>query len=100
MNVEYSKQFVKTAYELTGKYKSSLQKIVNEVKSAKNISELTNCVKMVGLQQSYRIKMGDYRLVLILKLTDEAVIFQLLLPRGEVYKKEHELYLRKREMGR
>ncbi len=99
MNVEYSKQFVKAAYKLSGKYKSSLQKIVIEVKSAKNINELTNCVKMVGLQQSYRIKMGDYRLVLILKLIDEVVTFQLLLSRGDVYKKEHELNLRKRELG-
>ena len=63
MNVEYSKQFVKAAYKLTGKYKITLQRIISEVMQAKDVAELTNCIKMVGFQNSYRIKMGDYRLV-------------------------------------
>jgi mRNA-degrading endonuclease RelE of RelBE toxin-antitoxin system len=97
MNVEYSKQFVKTAYKLTGKYKISLQKIITEVKQAQNIVEVTNCVKMVGFHHSYRIKMGDYRLIFIIKMVDNVAIFELLLSRGEVYQKEHEMNLRKKE---
>jgi len=97
MNVEYSKQFVKAAYKLTGKYKITLQRIISEVMQAKDVAELTNCIKMVGFQNSYRIKMGDYRLIFIFKVVDSAAIFELLLSRGEIYRKEHELNLRKKE---
>ena len=97
MIVEYSKQFVKVAYKLTGKYKLSLQRIIDEVKTANDVSEVTDCIKMVGLQQTYRIKMGDYRLVFIVKMLDNIAIFQLLLSRGEVYKKGYETILRKKE---
>lgn len=58
MKVEYSKQFVKVAYKLTGKYKISLQRIIAEVKQANDVADITDCVMMVGFQNSYRIKMG------------------------------------------
>jgi len=99
MKVEYSKQFVKAAYKLTGKYKISLQKIITEVMQAKEVTEVTNCIKMVGLQHTYRIKMGDYRLIFILKIIDQVAFFELLLSRGEVYRKGHEMNLRKKEKG-
>lgn len=97
MNVEYSKQFVKAAYKLTGKYKISLQRIIAEVMQANDVSDLTDCIKMVGFQHSYRIKMGDYRLILVFKVVDHIAIFELLLSRGEVYRKDHEMNLRKKE---
>ena len=99
MKVEYSKQFVKAAYKLKGKYKISLQKIITEVMKAKEVAEVTNCIKMVGLQNSYRIKMGDYRLIFILKIIDQVAFFELLLSRGEVYRKGHEMNLRKKDKG-
>ena len=97
MKVEYSKQFVKAAYKLTGKYKLSLQRIIAEVMQANDVANLTNCVKMVGFQNSYRLKMGDYRLIFIFKVIDQVVLFELLLSRGEIYRKEHEMNLRKKE---
>jgi len=97
MNVEYSKQFVKAAYQLTGKYKISLQRIISEVILVKDVADITNCIKMVGFQNSYRIKMGDYRLIFIFKVVDQVILFELLLSRGEVYRKEHEMNLRKKE---
>ena len=97
MKVEYSKQFVKAAYKLTGKYKLSLKRIVSEVMQANDVTDLTNCIKMVGFKNSYRIKMGDYRLILVFKVIEDVILFELLLSRGEVYRKEHELNLRKKE---
>jgi mRNA-degrading endonuclease RelE of RelBE toxin-antitoxin system len=97
MKVGYSRQFTKAAYKLTGKYKLSLQRIITEVKQANNVSELTNCVKMVGFQNSYRIKMGDFRLIFIFKIVEGIAIFELLLTRGEIYRKEQEMNLRKKE---
>jgi len=97
MKVEYSKQFVKAAYKLTGKYKISLQRIISEVLMVKDVTDIPNCVKMVGLQNSYRIRMGDYRLIFIFRVVDHIVLFELLLSRGEVYRKAHEMNLRKKE---
>ena len=97
MKVAYSRQFVKAAYKLTGKYKKSLQRIIAEVMRADDVADLTNCIKMAGFQNSYRIKMGDYRLIFIFKVVDHVTIFELLLSRGEIYRKEHEINLRKKE---
>lgn len=97
MKVEYSKQFVKAAYKLNGKYKRSLQKIISEVVQAKDVAEVTNCIKMVGLQNSYRIKMGNFRLIFIVQVIDQVAFFELLLSRGEVYRKGHEINLRKKD---
>jgi mRNA interferase RelE/StbE len=97
MKVEYSKQFVKAAYKLKGKYKTSLSKIITEVGQAKDVTDVANCIKMVGLQNSYRIKLGGYRLIFILKVVDQVAFFALLLSRGEVYRKGHEINLRKKD---
>lgn len=97
MKVEYSNQFVKAAYKLTGKYKISLQQIISEIILVKNLAEINNCVKMVGFQNSYRIKMGDYRLIFIFRVVDQVILIELLLSRGEIYRKEHEMNLRGKE---
>lgn len=87
MNVEYSKQFIKAAQKLSGKYKKSLQRVVVEIKQSKDISEVTDCIKLSGIPHTYRLKMGDYRIVFILRIVEHIVFFELLLSRGEVYKK-------------
>jgi len=99
MKVEYSRQFVKAAYQLSGKYKVSLQRIISEVKLADNLSDVADCIKMAGFKQLYRIKMGDYRLVIILKIIENVTIFELLLSRGEIYKKGSATLLREKEKG-
>lgn len=97
MNVEYSKQFVKASQKLSGKYKDTLRRIIYEVKQAKDVSDVTDCIKMSGFQHVFRIKMGDYRLVFILMVIENTAFFQLLLSRGEIYKKEYENALKKKE---
>lgn len=97
MKVEYSRQFVKAAYKLSSKYKTSLQRIISDVLAANHVNEIPNCVKLVGLQNAYRIRMGDYRLIFIFKVVDQVVFFELLLSRGEVYQKANEMKLRRKE---
>jgi len=96
MNVEYSRQFEKAAYKLTGKYKNSLKRIILEVKQAKSISEVSGCIKLVSSKQYYRIRMGDYRLILLLREANDTVIFEILLSRGEIYNNENIRSLRKK----
>lgn len=97
MTVEYSKQFVKAAKKLTGKYKESLINLIIEVKKADSVYSVSDCIKLTGYQNIYRIKMGDYRLVFILKIIENTAFFQLLVSRGEIYKKEHVNTLKKND---
>jgi len=97
MNVEYSRQFLKAADKLTGKYKDSLKSIISEVKKAGDLSEVTGCIKLVSLRHSYRIKMGDYRLILLLKIHGNTVIFEMLVSRGEIYNKKYNEIIRRKD---
>ena len=56
MTVEYSKQFVKAAKKLTGKYKESLINLIIEVKKADSVYSVSDCIKLTGYQNIYRIK--------------------------------------------
>ena len=95
--MEYSKQFVKATQKLSGKYKDSLKRIVSEVKLARNIHEVAGCIKLVTFRNHYRIKMGDYRVIILLIVKENTAVFELLVSRGEAYDKEHEKQLRKKK---
>lgn len=55
MNVVYSKIFEKSARKLSGKYLASLAKAISEVKHAEDLSDITNCKKLTGFNNAYRI---------------------------------------------
>jgi mRNA-degrading endonuclease RelE of RelBE toxin-antitoxin system len=97
MNVEYSRQFAKAAYALTGKYKESLNRIISAVKLAGNITEVAGCTKLVSFRSSYRIKMGDYRIIILVKIIEDTAVFQLILSRDKVYNKQNKKTIRKKE---
>ena len=61
MNVEYSKDFEKSVKKLSGKMLDSIRRVITEVKNAENIKEITDCKKLVGYRNIYRIRLGDYR---------------------------------------
>ena len=86
MNIEYSKQFVRSAHKLSGKYRESLRKVIENIKTADNLHEIRNCIKLAGLENYYRIRMGNYRIILLIRIVDHTAIMQLLLSRGDVYK--------------
>ncbi len=96
MNTEYSRQFVKEAQKLTGKYKASLQSIVVEIKNATEIKEIKNCTKLVGFENSLRIRFGDYRIILRYD-NPNTVVLELLLSRGDIYKKANEINLKRKD---
>ena len=61
MNVEYSKDFEKSVKKLSGKMLDSIRRVIAEVKNAESIKEITDCKKLVGYRNVYRIRIGDYR---------------------------------------
>ena len=61
MNVEYSKDFEKSVKKLSGKMLNSICRVITEVKNAESIKDITDCKKLVGYRNVYRIRLGDYR---------------------------------------
>ena len=92
MNVEYSKDFEKSVKKLSGKMLGSIRKVITEVKNTENIKEITDCKKLVGYRNVYRIRIriGDYRAFFTfhIEIVNDTVFFRYLVSRGEAYAKK------------
>ena len=90
MNVEYSKDFEKSVKKLSGKMLDSIRRVITEVKNAENIKDITDCKKLVGYRNVYRIRLGDYRAFFTfhVEIVNGTVFFRYLVSRGEAYTKK------------
>ena len=90
MNVEYSKDFEKSVKKLSGKMLDSIRRVIAEVKNAESIKEITDCKKLIGYRNVYRIRIGDYRAFFTfhIEIVNDTVIFRYLVSRGEAYAKK------------
>jgi mRNA interferase RelE/StbE len=61
-----------------------VREVIDEVKQAKDLSDLRNLSKLKGYQTFYRIGIGDYRVGL--DVVEGQVIFTRILPRKDIYK--------------
>ena len=97
MNIQYSKAFIQSALKLTGKYKAALLKKIEEVKDAPGVEKLSECKKLEGFENAYRIRIGSYRAFFIFMILNNTVCFEYLVNRGEAYNKEYLKSLAKKE---
>ena len=90
MNVEYSKDFEKSVKKLSGKMLNSIRRVITEVKNAENIKDITDCKKLVGYRNVYRIRLGDYRAFFTFhaEIVNGTIFFRYLVSRGEAYAKK------------
>ena len=90
MNIEYSKDFEKSVKKLSGKMLDSVRGVISEVKNAESIKDITDCKKLVGYRDVYRIRIGDYRAFFTfhVEIINDTVIFRYLVSRGEAYAKK------------
>ena len=90
MNIEYSKDFEKSVKKLSGKMLESVRGVISEVKNAESIKDITDCKKLVGYRNVYRIRIGDYRAFFTfhVEIINDTVIFRYLVSRGEAYAKK------------
>jgi mRNA-degrading endonuclease RelE of RelBE toxin-antitoxin system len=61
MIVTYSKSFEMAVDKLSGKIQSSVANVIAEVKKADSLEKITDCRKVVGFDNVYRIQIGAYR---------------------------------------
>ena len=97
MNVDYSKDFKKSVKKLSGKMLDSVRRVVEEVKNAESLKDITDCKKLVGYRNVYRIRIGDYRafFTLHIEIINDNIIFRYLVPRGEAYDKKAQKELKR-----
>ena len=97
MNVDYSKDFKKSVKKLFGKMLDSVRRVVAEVKNAESLKDITDCKKLVGYRNVYRIRIGDYRAFFTfhIEIINDTIIFRYLVPRGEAYDKKAQKELKR-----
>ncbi len=85
MEVKYEKSFAKDLKNIREKVLlKRVKDIIEEVKKAENLNEISNIKKLKGYDTFYRIKFGDYRVGF--EVVDNKVIFTRFLHRKEVYR--------------
>jgi mRNA interferase RelE/StbE len=85
MEIKIDKSFQKDTRRI--KDKSILQRVANtvaNVQRAKNLEDIKNLKRIRGTHSMYRIRIGDYRLGLV--ITDTVVVFIRCLHRKDIYK--------------
>ncbi|MFH2047282.1 MAG: type II toxin-antitoxin system RelE/ParE family toxin [Pseudomonadota bacterium] len=86
MNLEFKKSFARDLKKRKQDKEllERIQRIINEVDEAVSIIEIGNLKKLKAEGNYYRIRLGDYRLGLIIE--NDMVYFVRFLHRREVYK--------------
>jgi mRNA-degrading endonuclease RelE of RelBE toxin-antitoxin system len=85
MDVTFSRQFGKDFERLPVYVKKATIQVIDDVKTAGNLFEITDCIAMKGHVHHYRIRRGEYRITL--ETEGESVLFNRVLSRGQIYKK-------------
>ena len=89
MKVEYSKDFERAVRKLSGKRLDSVREAIREVKKARKLTDISDCIKMQNYDFIYRIHIGSYRAFFNfhVEIKDGVVRFLYLIPRGQAYDK-------------
>lgn len=84
MNYEFEKAFVKDFRKLKNKeLASSILEVVKQVSAAKTSNEIINLKKLSGYKSAFRIRIGDYRIGVIIE--KNTVTFVAFAHRKEIY---------------
>jgi len=85
MQIEITRKFGKQVDRCKDrKIRKNLFLIINNIFKAKNHSEIKNLKKLKGHKNIYRIRMGDYRIGIVLK--NDKIVLAAFDHRSEIYK--------------
>ena len=85
MKVEFKKSFLKELQKLRNKgLKNSIADCIVQVESAQSINQIKNIKKLAGFEDYYRIRIGDYRIVV--KIEEDTIYFVVFEHRKDIYK--------------
>ncbi|MCI0393910.1 MAG: type II toxin-antitoxin system RelE/ParE family toxin [Chloroflexi bacterium] len=85
MNVAFKRSFARDLKPIKDKaLLKRVQEIIEEVERADTLSELSSVKKLQGSDHYYRIRLGDYRIGLL--VTGDTVTFVRFLHRKDIYR--------------
>ena len=85
MLIEITNKFRKQVEKLNNKrVNNSLNKVVQELSSAPNLRKINNLKKLKGHKNFYRIRMGDYRIGIV--VNSKTIILATFDHRSDIYK--------------
>ena len=85
MQIEITRKFRKQVEDCKDqRIKSKVLQIIEDVISVETMNGFTNLKKLTGYKSSYRIRLGSYRLGILIK--DDTVIFAAFDHRSDIYK--------------
>lgn len=84
MEVEFLKKFEKDLTKVDALTRKHALRVVQSLETATSITELEQLKKLSGHQNTYRIRLGDYRLGIF--VSGDKVQLARLLHRREVYR--------------
>jgi mRNA interferase RelE/StbE len=85
MNYKYNPSFLRDVKKATPDILVSLEDVIENIKSAKTLKEISNVKKLKGDSNAYRIKANSYRLCFYYG-DDKTLILARFLPRKDVYR--------------
>ncbi|PIY05375.1 MAG: plasmid stabilization protein [Bacteroidetes bacterium CG_4_10_14_3_um_filter_31_20] len=87
MNIEFTKRFRKEFHQLAniGNLAVLVNNAIENILTAKTVSEIKNLKKMTGYKDYYRIRVGSYRIGV--KIVNSTVIFSVFDHRKDIYKR-------------
>lgn len=85
MEVEFRKSFEKDLSKLRGKaLLARIKAVVLEIEDAETLEDISNVKKLKADGDYYRIRVGDYRIGIL--ISEDVVVFVRVLHRKEVYR--------------
>ena len=85
MRVEFRKSFIKDLKKIkNSKLRQKIKSVIEKVENADSIRQINNLKFLKGEDNNYRIRVGDYRIGVIIE--NDVVRFVRFLHRKEVYK--------------
>ena len=97
--MDFSKDFAKSVRRLSGKILQSVIAMIDVVRDAQSIEQISKCKKIESLNNVYRIRIGDRRafFVLHIQIEGDLVMFEYVFNRGEAYDKKNMQKLRNKD---
>ena len=85
MKIEFRSSFLKDIKRIEDSdLKKRVRDIIEKTEQAQNLYEIENIKKLRGGERYYRIRLGDYRIGLVLE--DDTVVFVRFLHRRDIYR--------------
>ena len=89
MKIIYHKSFFKDAEKMAASKTASdmLKILIDNIEAANRLANVIGCKPLSGVKNGYRIRRGDYRILLLYK--DNIVYLRRVIARGQAYKKHN-----------